>query len=146
MSAAATGRIILYAIAYKRMGVEMNKAYDFRTWSMGGVAIVPIVGEIDVVNADQLRDALLAAGSGAAVVVADMTMTTFCDASGLHALAWSFQRLREKGDELYVVCTPFVQRLMAITGDDKRFPLFASLPEALIAGHQRLLQPRYRAA
>jgi anti-anti-sigma factor len=55
--------------------------------SSAGWAVVTLPGEIDVSNAGQVRSELLAAiDAGHSVVVADMSLTTFCDCAGVSAL------------------------------------------------------------
>ena len=60
---------------------------DTASPSGGGPVVVTLPDEIDITNAGfvagQLRAAL---ASGAAVVIADLTATTFCDCSGVRSL------------------------------------------------------------
>jgi anti-sigma B factor antagonist len=52
-----------------------------------GLAIVALPAEIDIANAEQVWHRLSAAlAPGVEVVVADLSATTFCDASGIRAL------------------------------------------------------------
>lgn len=55
-------------------------------WS-GQTAVVTAAGEIDLTNAEWLRDALLSAlNAGASALVVDLTATTFIDSAGVTAL------------------------------------------------------------
>ena len=54
---------------------------------IGQVSVVTLPAEIDVTNADTTREELLAVlNQGAAMLVADMSKTVFCDSSGVSAL------------------------------------------------------------
>ena len=52
----------------------------------GDPAVLHVVGELDMLSADQLRTALNEALSTNSAVVVDMAGVTFCDASGLRVL------------------------------------------------------------
>ena len=48
--------------------------------------VVVLPAEIDVTNSEQVYDRLVAALTpGVDIVIADMTSTSFCDSSGVHA-------------------------------------------------------------
>src|SRR5689334_2532919 len=100
----------------------------------GGVPVVAAPGEIDLTSADDLRTALVeAAARGHGTFVVDMSLTRFCDSSGLHALVAAHRRARAEGGEvLLVVPDAAVLRVLAITGMDQVIPNFASLDEALV--------------
>lgn len=99
----------------------------------GGVPVVATPGEIDITNADDLRTALVAAAArGRGTFVVDMSITRFCDSSGLHALVAAHRRAQAEGGEvLLVVPDAAVLRVLAITGVDQVIPNFTSLDEAL---------------
>jgi anti-sigma B factor antagonist len=99
----------------------------------GGVPVVAAPEEIDITNAGSLRTALLeAAARGHGTFVVDMSMTRFCDSSGLQALVAAHRRARaEDGEVLLVIPDTAVLRVFAITGMDRMIPNFASLVEAL---------------
>lgn len=100
----------------------------------GGVPVVAAPGEIDVTSADDLRTALVAAAArGHGTFVVDMSLTRFCDSSGLHALVAAHRRAQAEGGEmLLVVPDAAVLRVLAITGVDQVIPNFVSLDEALV--------------
>jgi len=89
--------------------------------------------EIDITNASSLRAALLeAAARGRGTFVVDMSLTRFCDSSGLQALVAAHRRARaEDGEVLLVIPDVAVLRVFALTGMDRVIPNFASLAEAL---------------
>jgi anti-sigma B factor antagonist len=108
-----------------------------------GVAVLP--AEIDVSNADRVAGELFAAiKPGVRVVVVDMTLTTFCDSSGLRAIAQAHDRARAQGAELRLVtAAPGVLRVLAVTGLDAVVPVYPRLDDALAATSGR---PRTGAA
>ena len=85
-----------------------------------GAAVITLPVEIDISNADQVRDELLSLlNRGPAVLLVDMAETTFCDSAGVNALVRAHQRATANGAELrLVVAAPGVQRVLAITGVD----------------------------
>lgn len=99
----------------------------------GGVPVVAAPEEIDITSADDLRTALVAAAArGHGTFVVDMSLTRFCDSSGLHALVAAHRRAQAEGGEvLLVVPDAAVLRVLAITGVDQVIPNFISLDEAL---------------
>jgi anti-sigma B factor antagonist len=98
-----------------------------------GVPVVAATEEIDITNAGSLRAALLeAAARGRGTFVVDMSLTRFCDSSGLQALVAAHRRARaEDGEVLLVIPDVAVLRVFALTGMDRVIPNFASLAEAL---------------
>lgn len=113
----------------------MPEQQEFRVWSLGGLPVVSVPVEVDIGNAEGLDAALAAAGAGHPTVVADMSGTEFCDSSGLRVLLSAASRARAGGGELRLVTEAVpVLRVLAVTGVDRLFPIFATLPEALAAG------------
>lgn len=74
----------------------------------GRVAVtVQLPAEIDLANQDRAYDRLYAAiVSGAGVVIADFTSTTFCDCSSLRRLLAIQRRAAAQGAELRLVIPP----------------------------------------
>jgi len=99
----------------------------------GDVPIVRAPEEIDVANAAGLRAALLqAAGHGDETLVVDMSLTQFCDSTGLNVLVRAHKRAEAEGGELLlVISTAAVLRIFAVTGIDRMIPNFFTLDEAL---------------
>lgn len=102
----------------------------------GSWAIVALPAEVDISNADRLRDQLLLVISeGAADVVADMSATTFCDSSGVHALIRAHKRADSQGGKLHVVTgSPAVLRVFGLLGVGKVISIFPTVAAALAAG------------
>jgi len=55
---------------------------------IGQAAAVTLPAEIDIGNADRVREDLLSVlNQGATLLIADLSTTTFCDSAGVGALA-----------------------------------------------------------
>jgi anti-anti-sigma factor len=105
---------------------------DFRVRSVSGVPVVSAPSDLDCSNVNQLCGLLLAAAADAMIVVVDMTATTFCSGSSLGRLVRAKAWLEESLVELRLAgCTERVRKVMAITGDDRVLPIFASPAEAV---------------
>jgi anti-anti-sigma factor len=96
-------------------------------------AVIALPAEIDMANAHRVGvEFETAFASGAAVVVADMTATTFCDSMGIRALMLAHQRAAANGGELRVVVpSAAIVRVLAITGVDKVLRIYPNLDAAL---------------
>ena len=97
-------------------------------------AVVSAPAEIDVVNAGDVLGCLLTViRDGPAVLIVDLTATTFCDSAAVHALVHAFKEARASGVELRVVVgAPAVSRLLEITGVDQLIGTYPTVPESLI--------------
>ena len=113
---------------------------------IGGVPVVAAPGEIDLTSAPALRSALLeAVAHGRGTIVVDMSRTSFCDCSGLHALLAARTCARAEGGELLLaIGGTSVLRVFELTGTDRVIPRFMSVDEALThasagrsGGHRR---------
>lgn len=100
---------------------------------IGQTAVVALPAEIDITIADRVREDLLSVvNQGAALLVADLTNTTFCDSSGVSALVRAFRRAQADGGEMrLVVRAPAVQRVLALTGVDRLIDVYASVAASL---------------
>ncbi len=101
----------------------------------GQQAVVTLPAEIDICNADQVSDTLLAVlNRGVSMLVADMTGTTFCACAGITALIRAHQRATANRALFRVVATvPIVLRVMELTGVDYVIPVFGTVTTALAA-------------
>jgi anti-anti-sigma factor len=89
--------------------------------------------EIDAVNADQIHQTLLSAVSlGTAVLVIDMSGTTFCDSAGVHAIIATYRQAAANGTRLRLATTA-VLRILTVVGADELIPIYPTL-EAALAG------------
>lgn len=95
--------------------------------------IVIAPGEIDITSAQSVGDELHAAlGLGVAVVVADMTRTTFLDSSGVRSLLLANKHAAQAHAELRLVITSAaVLHVLQITGADRLLTIYSHLLAAL---------------
>jgi anti-sigma B factor antagonist len=100
---------------------------------IGQVAVITLPEEIDVTNAGTVQEELLAVmDAGAALLIADMSKTTFCDSAGVSALVRAFRRASADGCSMrLVVSTPAVRRVLSITGVDRVIDTFPSVAKSL---------------
>jgi anti-sigma B factor antagonist len=97
----------------------------------GGSVVVTMPAEIDAMNADEIREALLsAAGPGVAALIVDMSGTTFCDSAGVHAIIAAHRHNTETGTQLRLVATT-VLRIFALVGADLLMPIYSTVEAAL---------------
>jgi anti-anti-sigma factor len=93
-----------------------------------GNQIVSVAGELDIATADQaylyISDVIDAwPGQSPAPVSVDLSGLTFCDASGLGALARIARHARQAGRQLRLTAArPSLLKIMRITGLDRAFP------------------------
>lgn len=113
------------------------------TWS-GRTAVVAALGEVDLTNAEGLRDALLSAlNSGALGLVVDMTATTFIDSAGVTALVRASRRASatEASVRLAVTATP-VLRVLSLVGIDQLLDVHPSVTDAMASLPESRAEPR----
>jgi len=113
---------------------------------IGQVAVVTLPEEIDVTIADTVQEELLAVmDAGAALLVADMSTTNFCDSAGVSALVRAFRRASASGNSMrLVIGTPAVQRVLSITGVDRLVDTFPSVAASLAGPYDQPGQPDER--
>ena len=96
--------------------------------------IVVLPAEIDVTNSDEVYQQLTAALSpGVGTVIADLTSTSFCDSSGVHAIMHAHEQAAARDVGLLLAVPPggSVRRVLQLTGADHIVPVFASISEAI---------------
>ena len=98
-----------------------------------GYQIVSVTGELDIATAEQAYSYLSEVIDGRlAPVTVDLSGLTFCDASGLGALARAARYARQKGRQLMLTSArPSLLKIMRITGLDRAFPELH--PAAIVA-------------
>ncbi|HEY1821877.1 MAG TPA: STAS domain-containing protein [Trebonia sp.] len=101
-------------------------------WS-GQTAVVTAAGDVDLTNAEGLRDALLTAlNAGARGLVVDMTATTFLDSAGVTALVRASRRASASDAVLRLAVTaPAVLRVLNLVGLDQLISVYPSVAAAL---------------
>jgi len=89
-----------------------------------GYQIVSVTGELDIATAEQAYSYISEIIDGRlAPVTVDLSGPTFCDASGLGALARAARYARQKGRQLMLASArPSLLKIMRITGLDRAFP------------------------
>jgi anti-anti-sigma factor len=113
------------------------------TWS-GQTAVVTAAGEVDLTNAESLRDALLSAlNAGALGLVVDMTATTFVDSAGVTALVRASRRAAatEATVRLAVTAAP-VLRVLNLVGIDRLIEVHPSVAAAVASLPEHRAEPR----
>lgn len=97
--------------------------------------IVRLPKEIDATNAGQVTADLAAACvPGVTTVIADLTLTTFCDSSAVQALVRAHKAAVSRGIELNLaVSCEAVLRVFELTGLTAVLPLYPSIDAAMIA-------------
>jgi anti-anti-sigma factor len=113
------------------------------TWS-GRTAVVAAPGEVDLTNAEGLRDALLSSlNSGALGLVVDMTATTFIDSAGVTALVRASRRASatEATVRLAVTAAP-VLRVLNLVGIDQLLDVHPSVSDAVASLPESCAEPR----
>jgi anti-anti-sigma factor len=100
---------------------------------IGQTAVVTLPAEIDITNADQIREDLLSVlNQGADLLIADLSKTTFCDSAGVAALARTLRRAEASLSEMrLVVSARAVQRVLALTGVDRLLDIYPSVTSSL---------------
>jgi anti-sigma B factor antagonist len=95
--------------------------------------IVALPREVDASDAPRIgRDLVCAFGKRATAVIADMSLTEFCDSAGARSLLGASDAAKAWGGELRVVVrSPGVLRVMEIMGVDQALDIYSSLGEAL---------------
>ena len=99
--------------------------------------VVALPAEIDVTNSELVHDRLVAALTpGVGVIVADMTATTFCDSSGVHAVIFAHEVAAARGVEMRLAVSSegSVGRVLQLIGVSSVMRVFPSLAEAVDAG------------
>lgn len=98
-----------------------------------GCTIVTISGELDIACAYALREELLGVlGTQGGRLVADLSGVTFCDASGLSAVAAAGRRARLLGGLLCLAAPSVpVTTVLQLTGSGPGFAIFATVRESI---------------
>jgi len=101
----------------------------------GRQAVIALPEHIDVSNAGQIREQLLAIiNRGATALIADMTATISCDHSGADAVVRACRRAAASGTKVRLVVTArIVRRVLAISGLDRLVSIYPSLEAAMAA-------------
>lgn len=105
------------------LALELSSATDG-----DGNQIISVTGELDIATADQayiyISDVI---DAWPAPVSVDLSGLTFCDASGLGALARTARHARQAGRQLRLTAVrPSLLKIIRITGLDRAYPELAA--------------------
>jgi len=105
--------------------------------------VVTATGEIDLTNAESLRDTLLSAlNAGALGLVVDMTATTFIDSAGVTALVRASRRATATEATVRLAVTaPAVLRVLNLVGIDQLVQVHPSVTDAVASLPEHCAKP-----
>jgi len=105
----------------------------------GPLAVVSMPEEIDMANNTEVGDGLMATlDQHPAVLVVDMSQTTFCDSGGVRAVVLAHRKAAAIGVELrLVIAAPAVRQVFSLIGAERMFEMRADLASALAPGPGR---------
>jgi anti-anti-sigma factor len=109
--------------------------------------IVVFPPEVDISNAACFGvELLVALRPGVGAMIADMTLTAFCDCSGIRELLIANDQARRNLAQLrVVVTTDAVQRVLHVTGFDQVLDIRSSMAAALTgSGHEDYLADSFQ--
>ncbi|XVS66445.1 STAS domain-containing protein [Actinosynnema sp. CA-299493] len=135
MTTAATGHIEWGSGHDGAVNAADSPTPELTTESHGDATIVRVVGDIDMVNSDDLRDRCVELlDSGVDALVIDLSEVPFFASSGIAALG----QIRAHNASLsprpvHVVAGRAVRRSLTATAMDKLLPLHETLEDALAA-------------
>ena len=91
--------------------------------------VLRVGGDLDVVGAPDLRQAVVAAvASGSRLLVLDLSELDFVDSFGIGAVVGALKRLRQRGGDLALVCpSPRIRRVFEICDLDRILALHDSI-------------------
>jgi anti-sigma B factor antagonist len=99
-----------------------------------GAVIVQLVGELDLYNAQLLREKLFAtAADGPERLVVDLSGVTFVDSTALGVLIETRTRVANRSAFLLAGPGLEIRRALEISGLDRHFAVHSTLDEALAA-------------
>jgi anti-sigma B factor antagonist len=99
----------------------------------GTLAVVTMPDEIDMANSTEVADDLVSVlGRRPAVLVVDMSRTTFCDSGGVRALVQAHRKAAASGSQLrLVIASPAVRQVFTLVGADRLVEVHGELASAL---------------
>ena len=100
-----------------------------------GIEVVDVEGEIDVYTAPRLRELLIElVNNGHYQLVVNMEKVEFLDSTGLGVLVGGLKQARAHEGWIDLVCTQSrILRIFRITGLNRVFSIYDTVPEALAA-------------
>jgi anti-anti-sigma factor len=113
----------------------MNIA-DLQIRTRDGVIVVSVIGEVDMSNANDLREAIMDATPNDALgLVLDFTSLAYIDSAGIHLLYRLGDNLRARGQTLRVVIPPgsSASDALRLAGVQRHVDVVAELEEGVRA-------------
>jgi anti-sigma B factor antagonist len=107
-------------------GIELNVSVR------EGVVIVGLRGDLDVTGAADAEAAIMTLVARGPSLIIDMSALDFLDCCSLRALL-RVQGLARRGGVVLAAPQRHVLRLLALTGNDEAFPMYASVAGAIAA-------------
>jgi anti-sigma B factor antagonist len=100
-----------------------------------GFTVIAVGGEIDVYTAPKLREKLISlVEDGSYQLIVDMEAVEFLDSTGLGVLVGGLKRVRAHDGYIDLVCQQSrILRIFRITGLNKVFNIYDTVPEAIAA-------------
>jgi anti-anti-sigma factor len=117
------------SLVWSSSDLDLNGLAAFRVEHRQDRAVLFASGEIDLLTAPALREAVLAATRVSDDIVIDLTAVTFIDSTGIGVLV----RAGRSGQNVVALVGPtlMVRKVLHLTGLDQVFPVFATIEEAL---------------
>jgi anti-sigma B factor antagonist len=117
-------RLYYHAVTASPIAIDVS--------AINGGVILSVAGEVDLLTADRLSEALSAEVERHTLVVVDLTAVDFLSSSGLAALALAHRAAAEAGHVLRLVAGNRVTlRPIQITGLADEIAVYATVPDAV---------------
>lgn len=102
-----------------------------------GVVVLSIGGEIDLVTAPALEEAIgdVVVDNPSALII-DLSAVEFLGSVGLKILAATYEKLGDSAEFGVVARGPATRRPIHLTGLDKTFPLYPTLDDAVTGARE----------
>jgi anti-sigma B factor antagonist len=100
-----------------------------------GPVVLRLPAEIDMINAERVGEELCSAFTrGAAVVIADLTLTVFCDCAGARQFVLAHNHANAHDTQIrFAIPGRNILRVMTLTGFDQLLSIYPSLEAAVSA-------------
>jgi anti-sigma B factor antagonist len=105
--------------------------------SVGDACVIRLGGELDLYNADQVREALGSIGNSHERVVVDLGEVEFIDSTALGVLIEARTKLENRRAFLLAAPGLETRRALQISGLDRHFTVHDTVPEALASRLER---------
>jgi anti-sigma B factor antagonist len=115
-------------------GGSLRKPPVLGSEEIGNAHVIRLGGELDLYNADPVRDALFAACNGGPErIVVDLSEVAFMDSTALGVLIEARTKLENR--KAFILAAPGLEtkRALQISGLDRHFAVYDSVEDALSA-------------